>query len=83
MITKENIVEVASQLFVENGVKTVTIDKIVKELHTSKRTIYNHFKDKTELLEACLATYHTLIRKENEDHTQPAKKANNRDAFRI
>ena len=67
MITKELIIETANKLFVKNGVKSVTIDKIVKELHTSKRTIYNHFDDKIDLLKACLAVYHTNVRKENEE----------------
>lgn len=75
MITKEKIIEVASLLFVEHGVKTITIDRIVKQLHTSKRTIYKHFKDKTALLEACLAVYHQTIRKENEDIIQAAENA--------
>jgi len=66
MITKEIIIKTATQLFVENGVKTITIDKIVKELRTSKRTVYNHFKNKTELLSACLAVYHQKVKTENE-----------------
>lgn len=66
MITRENIIETATKLFTVNGVKTITIDRLVKELHTSKRTIYNHFKDKTALLKACLATYHEKVKKENE-----------------
>lgn len=66
MITKDLIIETATKLFVENGVKTITIDKIVKELHTSKRTLYNHFNDKTDLLQACLAVYHEKVREENE-----------------
>ena len=75
MIIKENIIDTASKLFVAQGVKTVTIDRIVKELHTSKRTIYAHFKDKTELLEACLAVYHTKIKKENEEIIQSSDNA--------
>lgn len=67
MVSREKIIEVASLLFVEYGVKSITIDRIVKQLHTSKRTIYKHFEDKTALLEACLATYHMEIRKENDD----------------
>lgn len=66
MVSKEKIIEVATLLFLEHGVKTITIDRIVKQLHTSKRTIYRHFEDKTALLEACLATYHQGIRKDNE-----------------
>lgn len=67
MITKELIIETATKSFVENGVKSVTIDKIVKELHTSKRTIYNHFSDKIELLRACLNQYHANVKLENEE----------------
>ena len=66
MITKEQIIATATKSFVENGVKSVTIDKIVKELHTSKRTIYNHFDDKIDLLKACLDQYHIRIKEENE-----------------
>ncbi len=67
MITRENIITTANKLFVEYGVKSVTIDRIVKELHTSKRTIYNHFQDKTELLKACLAAHNERIKAENEE----------------
>lgn len=66
MISKELIIQTATQLFIENGVKTVTVDKIVKQLRTSKRTVYNHFENKTELLRACLAVYHEKIKTENE-----------------
>ena len=67
MITKDLIIKDSTKLFLKNGVKSVTIDRIVKELHTSKRTVYNHFKDKTALLTACLATYHAAIKRENEE----------------
>lgn len=67
MITRDLIIETATGLFVKNGVKSVTVNRIVKELHTSKRTIYNHFEDKTDLLRACLAVYHAKVKKENEE----------------
>lgn len=67
MITKELIIEAATKLFIKNGVKTITIDRIVKELHTSKRTIYRHFEDKISLLRACLDVYHAKIKAENEE----------------
>jgi len=66
MITRELIIETASKSFIVNGVKSVTIDKIVKELHTSKRTLYTHFKDKVELLGACLEDYNKKVKAENE-----------------
>ena len=63
------------RLFLENGVRTVTINKIVQELHTSKRTLYHHFPDKTELLRACLAVYHEQVKKENIEIIQRSKNA--------
>jgi len=67
MLTKELIVETATKLFMQNGVKTITIDRIVKELRTSKRTIYSHFKDKVSLLKACLDVYNEKVSAENEE----------------
>ncbi|MCB9295836.1 MAG: TetR/AcrR family transcriptional regulator [Lewinellaceae bacterium] len=75
MITREHIIETATQQFIKHGVKTVTLDRLVKELHTSKRTIYTHFKDKTELLEACLAVYHAQVKQENEEIIASAENA--------
>lgn len=67
MITKEIIIETATKLFMEHGVKTVTIAKLVKELHTSKRTIYSHFEDKLALLNACLDVYNLKVCAENDE----------------
>ncbi|MEN0004067.1 MAG: TetR/AcrR family transcriptional regulator [Bacteroidota bacterium] len=66
MITRDSIIETATKLFMQHGVKTITLDRIVKELRTSKRTIYKHFKDKLDLLHACLDVYNTKVRSENE-----------------
>ena len=66
MITKALVIETATKLFLQNGVKSITIDRIVKELHTSKRTIYQHFEDKTALLKACLYVYNNKVKAENE-----------------
>jgi AcrR family transcriptional regulator len=73
MITKELIIDTATKLFMQHGVKTITIDKIVKELRTSKRTIYNHFEDKVTLLEACLDVYNTKVRAENDEVIKTSK----------
>jgi len=67
MITKQLIINSAMKIFLAQGVKTVPLDRLAKDLRTSKRTIYQHFENKTELLKACLADYHTKIKKENQD----------------
>jgi len=66
MITREHIIETATNLFLTHGVKTITTNRIVKELRTSKRTLYTHFPDKTSLLRACLDVYNTKVRAEND-----------------
>ena len=75
MITQEKITDTASRLFVRHGVKTITTDRLAKELRTSKRTIYTHFEDKTALVRACLNIYHEKIRTENEEIIQTSKNA--------
>ena len=44
------IVETAHTLFIERGIKDVKMDDIAAELSISKRTIYELFNDKEELL---------------------------------
>lgn len=73
LVTKEHILETATKLFVRHGIKAITVDRIVKELHTSKRTIYAHFKDKTDLLRACLDEYNSKVKAENEEIIESAE----------
>lgn len=54
MELRQRIIEGAGQLFIKEGIRRVTMDYIAKKLGVSKRTIYELFKDKTELLRACL-----------------------------
>jgi len=50
MEIREKIIEGAGKLFVESGVRVVTMDSIALSLGVSKRTIYENFKDKNDLL---------------------------------
>ncbi|HEX2921406.1 MAG TPA: TetR/AcrR family transcriptional regulator [Bacteroidales bacterium] len=54
MNIKQRIVEGAAELFRKFGIKSVTMDSIASELGISKRTIYENFSDKNELLIAVL-----------------------------
>ena len=47
---QSQIVETAHTLFIERGIKDVKMDDIAAELSISKRTIYELFNDKEELL---------------------------------
>ena len=50
MTQKENIIHHASKMFVEQGIKAVRMDDIAQELSVSKRTLYELFHDKEELI---------------------------------
>ena len=47
---KNRIVEEAALLFRTYGIRAVTMDMIASNLGISKRTIYENFRDKDELL---------------------------------
>jgi hypothetical protein len=49
---QDKIVEKASELFLNLGFKSVTMDDIANEMGISKKTIYQHFGNKNELVEA-------------------------------
>ncbi|MGV3460688.1 MAG: TetR/AcrR family transcriptional regulator [Flavobacterium sp.] len=49
---KETILKKANEMFLTLGYKSVTMDDIAAELGISKKTIYQHFANKTELVEA-------------------------------
>lgn len=60
---REKITKGALDLFLSEGIKTVTMDKIAASLSVSKRTIYEQFADKEELVSECLA----LFKRENDE----------------
>jgi len=47
---KDYIITEADKLFCQYGFKSVTMDDIAKHLGVSKKTIYQNFKDKNELI---------------------------------
>jgi AcrR family transcriptional regulator len=53
---KESIINTSSELFLNLGFKSVTMDDIANALGISKKTIYVHFPNKTQLVEA--VTFH-------------------------
>lgn len=50
MEIKDRIMQGAFDLFMQYGIKSVTMDEIAVHLSVSKKTIYQHFKDKDELV---------------------------------
>jgi len=50
MSIKERIVAKASEMFFKYGIRSITMNDVAKELGISKKTIYQHFEDKDELV---------------------------------
>jgi len=51
----DRIIEGGEDLFLKAGIKSVTMDDIAKHLGMSKKTIYQFFKDKNELVNALVS----------------------------
>ena len=51
----ERILSESLRLFMKNGIRSITMDDIVKELGIWKKTIYQYVANKTELVEKVLA----------------------------
>ncbi|MEL6810134.1 MAG: TetR/AcrR family transcriptional regulator [Bacteroidota bacterium] len=47
---KDKIIQKATELFINLGFKSVTMDDIAQEMGISKKTIYTHFENKTQLV---------------------------------
>ena len=47
---KEKIIQKSADLFLSYGFKSVTMDDIANALGISKKTIYQHFDNKTKLV---------------------------------
>jgi AcrR family transcriptional regulator len=63
MDQRERILQGGEELVLKAGIKSVTMDDIARELGMSKKTIYQFFKDKNELVIA-------LVKKKLEDDEQ-------------
>ena len=50
MEIKERILETAQELFFKYGIRSISMDDIAKELSISKKTIYQYYKDKDEVV---------------------------------
>jgi len=51
---RERILQTASRLFYERGIRAVGVDTVVAEADVAKTTLYQHFKTKDDLIEAYL-----------------------------
>ncbi len=66
-LMKENILHKATDLFLTLGFKSVTMDDLAHELGISKKTIYSHFENKTQLVKECTMNLFWYISKGIDD----------------
>ena len=67
MESKDQIAQAAEKLFLLYGIRSVTMDDISKEISISKKTIYQHYRDKDEMV--CMVTERVLNRDKKEFDT--------------
>lgn len=71
--TRKLITEVALQQFLDSGIKEVKMDDIASLLSVSKRTIYELFGDKEQLLFESLMLQQEMMREEAKEIIRSAK----------
>lgn len=71
---KQRILKTASQLFTKYGFRNVTVDEISREAGISKRTFYETFTNKDELV---MAQTRQFLEEAEEDYHQIVQSSNN------
>lgn len=79
---RQRIIEVAEGLFFRHGYSRITTDDLAREAGMSKRTLYQHFSSKEEILDCIMeewlhkddAMFQTVIRNQDVDFAQRLRK---------
>lgn len=71
---KDKILEGAEKLFMKYGIRSVSMDDIARHLSVSKKTLYQHFADKDELVTAMSQTH---MQREVVEYDSIAKESEN------
>lgn len=75
METKERIIQEARNLFLRLGIRSVSMDEIATQLGISKKTVYQHFQDKDELVDRVLQMQINNMQVETTETVQSASNA--------
>jgi len=73
--TKKKILEETERLFFRYGIRNITMDDIARQLTISKKTLYEYFHDKDELVYDVLKAHIELDKKEMSEAQHAAKDA--------
>jgi len=72
---KEKILNGAAELFLRYGVRSISMDDIARHLSVSKKTLYQHFEDKEDLVTQSFENFIERNKKQYESLTQRAANA--------
>jgi AcrR family transcriptional regulator len=75
MEMKDRIQQKAKDLFHRYGFKSVTMDEIASQLGVSKKTIYQYYSDKDELVDVVVSNIIAYARKTCDDHIATSQDA--------
>jgi AcrR family transcriptional regulator len=73
-LLRKKIISESVVLFMEYGIRSVTMDDIARHLGMSKKTVYQHFKDKEEII---LVSTHDYFQREHERMEEMEKNSEN------
>ncbi len=68
----QRIIQEAAELFFKKGIRAVTMNDVADALGISKRTLYEHFHNKEELLRECLKHHYQSHKKQIEQLEEEA-----------
>ena len=74
MTTEEKVLKGAEELFFKYGIRSVTMDNIAKHLGMSKKTIYQYYKEKDEIIHKLMMAH---IKEDECSFTDCIEKADN------
>ena len=72
---KEEITKRAMELFARFGVRSVTMDEIARDLSISKKTIYQYFKDKDEIVTSTTKMHMEMEKQEYQEIADSSQNA--------
>ena len=72
--TKTKLLTGAEELFMRYGVRSITMDEIAKHLSISKKTLYQYFADKDDIVASVTALH---LNREREEHMEGIRGARN------
>lgn len=74
-IVKEKILKGTEELFMKYGARSISMDDIARHLSVSKKTLYQHFADKDDIVQMVSEMYLNRARKQYDDIASSASNA--------